>query len=336
VPQNRMQDFLEFGWKFFAYKLLGVFNVAPETNKFLFIVETGAEDWILGAKARRLSKNFPGESEVIFSKKFKNLPKAPGYFFLHQKYYAKALRFNPFIREKNCMVMFTHENWTKAYSKRHVLFALKNASKVICLNEKMSEELQRQGLSKEQTLVFHLASNPDFFPPKSQRQGKIVGFCCYYTDRKNPDLVLHLVKSMPDLKFILIGRNWRKYARFEELAASGNFTYYEDRPYEEYPTLYREMDVFVSPSFLEGGPVPLLEAMLSNVVPVASDTGFCPDLIDVGKNGFLFDPYEDTIEHIQSLVRQALELSGDIRQHVVSHSWENYGEKIYALHVADR
>ena len=118
--------------------------------------------------------------------------------------------------------------------------------------------------------------------------------------------------------------------------SSDNFTYHEDRPYEEYPSLYREMDVFVSPSFLEGGPVPLLEAMLSNIVPVASNTGFCPDLIEVGKNGFLFDPYKDTSEYVAGLIRQALQLSGDIRQYAVPHSWENYGEEIYALHVADR
>ena len=29
--------------------------------------------------------------------------------------------------------------------------------------------------------------------------------------------------------------------------------------------------------------------MMSNCVPVASKTGFCPDIINHGQNGFLFD-----------------------------------------------
>lgn len=330
-----MFAFFEFGWKFFAFKLLNLFRVPEETSKFLFVVEHGAEDWILGAKARRLSAHFDGESEVIFSKGFKQLPKAPGYFFLHQKYFAKSLRFNPFIAKQHCMVMFTHENWTKAYSKRHVLYALKKASQVVCLNQQMADDLIGEGLSSEKTHVFHLASNPDFFPPKKERQGHTVGFCCYYTDRKNPDLLLHLVKNMPDLSFILIGRNWKNYAHYDQLEAASNFVYFEDRPYEEYPELYRKMDVFVSPSFLEGGPVPLLEALLSNVVPVASKTGFCPDLIQHGTNGYLFDPHSDSGEHVESLVRKALRLEGDVRQYAVPHSWERYGRKIYELHQAE-
>jgi glycosyltransferase involved in cell wall biosynthesis len=329
-----MSSFFEFKWKFFIYRIVGLFTSPRKTNKFIFIVEHGAEDWILGAKARRLSKYFEGESEVIFSKNFKHLPDAPGYFFLHQKYYTKALRFNPFLAGKQCMVMFTHENWTKAYSKKHILYALKHAYKVVCLNRQMADALVSDGLTTTQLEVFHLAANPEFFPPKPTRQGRTVGFCCFYTDRKNPDLITHLVNKMPDLNFVLVGRNWEKYPRYTELMDASNFKYYADIPYEEYPACYQEMDVFVSPSFVEGGPVPLLEAMLTNLVPVASNTGFCPDLINHGENGFLFDPMNDSNETVEEFVRKALELSGDIRQYALPHTWENYGAKIYNLHLA--
>ena len=69
-----------------------------------------------------------------------------------------------------------------------------------------------------------------------------------------------------------------------------------------YPDLYSKMDVFVSPSILEGGPVPILESMMSNCVPVASKTGFCPDIINHGQNGFLASSQEEWYESFMTLI----------------------------------
>ncbi|MBI9064139.1 MAG: glycosyltransferase family 4 protein [Marinilabiliaceae bacterium] len=332
LQSSPILDFFEFKWKYYVNKLLSVIKITSTTDKFLFVSHAGTSDWILGAKARRLSKHFKAGSEVLFSEKFKNLPIAPGYFFLHQKYYAKALRYNPHLKRAKCIVMFTHPEWNKFYSKSHAFYTLKNASSIICLNHNMAHELMELGIPKDRISVFHLASNPEFFQPKDNRKGQTVGFCCYYSNRKNPELIYDLVMKMSDINFILVGQNWENYPKFDQLMRAPNFTYYGDKSYEEYPGLYRLMDVFVSPSYLEGGPVPLLEAMLSNVVPVASNTGFCPDLIKHGVNGFLFDPHTNTTEEVIDFVQKALVLEGDVRKDVVAHSWKEYGRKIYALY----
>jgi glycosyltransferase involved in cell wall biosynthesis len=135
---------------------------------------------------------------------------------------------------------------------------------------------------------------------------------------------------MPDKEFILVGRDWCKYNRFDELLSLPNFKYFDNIPYEKYPNLYHEMDVFVSPSHLEGGPVPLLEAMLCNIVPVATKTGFGPDLIEHGKNGYLFES-TDNVQHIIQLIRQAFEIKADVRSYAEPHSWKSYGMKIKEL-----
>jgi len=327
-----MRDFFEFKWKYFLQILIASFNTKKKTDKVLFIAQTGTEDWILGAKARRLSRFYDGESEVLFSKKFKNIPVAPAYFFLHQKYYSKALRYNPHLKNANCIVMFTHPEWNKFYSKSHAEYTLKNASKIVCLNKNMSDELQSIGIPANKIEVYHMASDPELFTPKEKRNGKTIGFCCAYYERKNPQLVCNLIKGINDLNIILIGRGWDKFDGFNDLISKKNFTYYEDIDYKEYPSLYKKMDVFISPSYLEGGPVPLLEAMMSNVVPVASDTGFCPDLIKHGTNGFLFNPETDSVEQIEKLIRQALKIEGNISKEVEKHSWKNYGSKIFQLH----
>jgi glycosyltransferase involved in cell wall biosynthesis len=329
-----MKDVINFKWKFYLMRLFAVGKKYDRTNKFLFVTHSGTQDWILGAKARRLSRYFDGESEVFTSDDFKQLPQAEGYFFLHQKYYAKALRFNPFLKKARSIVMFTHPEWNAHYCESHARYTLQHAHKIICLNQGMKKALIQLGLPEDRIEVYHLASNPDVFTPKLKREGNTVGICCYYSQRKNPELIYHLVTNMPDMNFVLVGRNWENYEKFDVLMNAPNFTYHGDVEYEQYPELYQQMDVFLSPSFLEGGPVPVLEAMLTNLVPVASHTGYCPDLIQHGENGYLFHPEQDDHETVARYIRKAAVLDGNIRKGAREHSWQNYGNKIYRLFVA--
>ena len=121
---------------------------------------------------------------------------------------------------------------------------------------------------------------------------------------------------------------WNNYARFGEMQQLSNFEYLE-AAYHDYPTFYSQMDVFVSPSTLEGGPIPLIEAMMANVVPVASRTGFAPDIIRHGENGYLFDTSAPP-EVVCELIERAFVLKGDIRSTVLAYSWDRFAENVVA------
>lgn len=331
-----MKDFFEFKWKYVISKLFSFFYPSIAKNdELLFVTHIGTKNWILGAKARRLSRHTPLKSRVFYSNNFKKLPDCKSYFFLHHKYFARAVRYNPFILKRQTVVMFTHPVWNKYYTKKHVAYFLNKAGKIICLNTSIKDDLTNLGVKKEKIVVFHLGSNPEFFlPKKNKSKGSTVGFSLAYYERKNPGLLIDIVKNMADKSFILVGRDWDKFPRFNEIKDLPNFKYYENISYEEYPLVYQQMDVFVSPSHLEGGPVPILEAMLSDVVPVVSKTGFGPDLIKHGENGYLFDStahYSDVI----SLIRKAFSLSTDIRKYALPHSWQNYGNKLADLYLHD-
>ena len=208
-------------------------------------------------------------------------------------------------------------------------YVLNFADKVICLNSAVYNELASLGVLKNKLEIYHMASDPELFLPKIRTGNGCVGFCMNYLERKNPELVIAIIKGMPSKEFILIGPNWKKYSRFKEIENLPNFAYY-DVPYEEYPELYHKMDVFVSTSYLEGGPVPLLEAMLSNVVPVVSNTGFARDLIIHGKNGFLFETNEEAGTVID-LINKAFDLRESVREYALPHSLVNYGKRIGGL-----
>jgi glycosyltransferase involved in cell wall biosynthesis len=83
-------------------------------------------------------------------------------------------------------------------------------------------------------------------------------------------------------------------------------------------------------SNLEGGPIPLIEAMMSNAIPVASRTGFAPDLIRHGENGFIFD-LNASAEEISQLIEAAFALPGDVRSTVERYDWQSFSSSVVKL-----
>lgn len=323
---------LLFKWKYLIAVLHSKFLKKHKNSIFssiTYVAREADKDWIFGAKVRRLAKFSGLQSNTYFHNRLRDLPDSDGYFFVFHQYFYRAMRHNPKILNKKNIVMFTHPNWTFSFSESHVIWCLNKADKVICLNSKVQRELIAAGLNAHKTELIHIASDPDFFYAHERKTGA-VGFCSAFGERKNPEMVYQLVKNMPERKFYLIGRYWEQYEKYEEMKKMTNFIYYNNEPYETYPDLYTKIDIFISPSTLEGGPVPVLEAMLSNCFPIASKTGFCPDVISDGYNGFLFDVNADYQEVIR-LIKLADKKTIDVRKTALEHSWKNCSEKIDRL-----
>jgi len=323
---------LLFKWKYLIAILHSKFlkkNKKSVFTSITYVAREADKDWIFGAKVRRLAKFSDLNSNTYFHNRLRDLPDSDGYFFVFHQYFYRAIRHNPKILNRKNIVMFTHPNWTFSFSESHVIWCLNKADKVICLNSKVQRELIAAGLDAKKTSLIHIASDPDFFYKHERKTGD-VGFCSAFGERKNPDLVYQLVKNMPERKFHLIGRYWENYERYDEMKNMANFTYYNNKSYDTYPDLYSKIDIFISPSILEGGPVPVLEAMLSNCFPIASKTGFCPDVISDGKNGFLFDIDTEYSEVIK-LIKLADSKTIDVRQTALEYSWKNCSQKIDKL-----
>lgn len=314
-------------WKYwFAMFKANFYARTKAVKSIVYIARAKDKDWIFGAKVRRLSRYSSLKASVHYHNKLRYFPKADGYFFIYQNYFCRSIRSNPFILKRKTVVMFTHPNWSKKYSKTHVVWCLNKAGTVICLNSNVKQYLIDCGVKPEILQVLHIGTSSTFFKTHERGNGDI-GFCSAFHVRKNPNLVLDIVKHMPDKTFHLIGRHWDRFDRFDELVALPNLIYHNNEPYEAYPDLYGKLDVFVSTSLLEGGPVPILEAMMSNCVPVSSKTGFAEDLITHGENGYLFE-LEATYKNVVPLIEQALILKGDMRQYVMPYTWENCSKTI--------
>jgi glycosyltransferase involved in cell wall biosynthesis len=308
---------------YIAARFRSAFNRQVEDRlDLVFVLDERSKGWILEGICREISRRYPGKSAFCHSPQL--LPPARSYFFSHYALLPLSVRTNPNIRNSRLFVWYTHPRRLQ-YSEQEVVYALNFADKVFCPNSWVLRYLMDRGVRQRRLQLVLGGADPKRFVGH-RRGGGAIGFSTAYYERKRPDRVLEIAKAFPEHRVLLLGRGWQRFSQFNELMALPNFRYIEV-PYEEYPQYYAQMDVFVSPAMLEGGPIPLLEAMMSNVVPVASDTGFARDLISIGENGYIFD-INASGAVISGCIRKALSNSSDVRRTVEHLTWDNFAAQI--------
>lgn len=310
-------------------------------SELCFVISEYNRGWVLETICRNIERYYPGRTEWGWTRKNSSftgeIPNSKRYWFSHFQLLITCLDQFPWMRERELYVWYTHPSKDEIPMDK-IVDSLNACHKVIFTCSIHMNEMIKNGVRRDRSVVVLGGVEPDAFLPHSRGSGK-VGFCSAYYARKSPEIIIGLVQSMPDRQFLLLGpesegmkttdRLWTNYERFDELIALPNFEYVE-AAYEDYPKFYSNMDVFVMPSRLEGGPIPLLEAMMCNVVPVSSITGFAPDLIKHGKNGFLFD-VNAPLGAIADLVDRAFDLDINVRNTVTDYSWKGFTKKIVDL-----
>ena len=109
----------------------------------------------------------------------------------------------------------------------------------------------------------------------------------------------------------------------------------------EDPLHYRLMgegDIYLMLSRLEGGPLPLIEAMGLGMWPICTPVGMAPEIIRHGHNGFIVPPYDgcnadriaDEVSRlVRMLDRRTLRAAIDpIRSSVADRTWSNFRGEI--------
>lgn len=302
----------------------------PDFDLVLVVSERN-RGWVLDTICRQIELHYPVRAKVHYG--IESLPAASAYFFSHYSLFGACLRRNPLLRLRRTLVFFTHPSHAPEEGRK-VARRLAQASAVVSMSSIHAEHLVRDGVPAQKVHVVIPGTDPQRFLPHQRDGAGAVGFCSAYYERKDPDRLDAIVAAMPARRFLLVGKGWRGWPGFHELSGRPNFVYAEP-DYDDYPAQYGAMDVLVSASRLEGGPIPLLEAMMANVVPVCSRTGFAPDVVDHGVNGFLFD-VDAPVAEICQLVEAAYRLGTDVRATVVGRTWERFSAEIHAIADAPR
>lgn len=180
----------------------------------------------------------------------------------------------------------------------------------------------------------------------------VIGFSAKKTSdtcgRKGIDILENLFKKTAEQKkskivWFIRGPGWNDFV--EEMRKKGVRICY--CPFlvgdDELAESYRALDAFVVTSRIEGGPVPLLEAMSSGLPVVSTKVGVASEIINDSDNGFLvdFDSPDQMMQKIEIISRDkrlAKSIGIEARRTIVDKlQWRNTTKNINELYsIANR
>ena len=151
--------------------------------------------------------------------------------------------------------------------------------------------------------------SPNKFKQKHGIKGKIILFFGRLNPTKGPEVLAKagkdLVKERKDLNFVFIGPDEGKAEEVKEIIKDQERMFYFGpiQGKENIAEMYQASDVFVMPSYREGLPLCLFEAMASGLPVIASPVNGIPFEMKDNENGF-FVNYGD----IESLKEKILKV----------------------------
>lgn len=209
-------------------------------------------------------------------------------------------------------VMSVSHGWTAATWKVRLYEALdrrvlRRMDRVVCVSEGQAAKVRRAGVSPERMVIIRNAvqTGPYDHPAPEDRQvlqemfaeprTRIIGAAGRLSPEKGFDqLVLAaemVLRSDPGVGFVLFGDGPLRQAVAEQIAArglTGKFILAGFRT--DLERFLPHWDLAVLPSYTEGLPVIVLEALAARVPVVATAVGGTPEVIEDGCNGFLVPP----------------------------------------------
>ena len=244
----------------------------------------------------------------------------------------------------------------RVITKWFIKYDAKKAVKVRVINQKQGPEfLLNAGLKKEQMVYipsFYI--DLDVFRPLDEPKKYDLVFAARLEKNKGIIELLKAVKLLKEhsnilenvgmsVKLLIVGSGplKKELVDFVETNELKDNVFFSDwlATSEDVARAYASAKIFVNPSYNEGGPRVVLEAMACGLPVVTTRVGLMPDIIKDGENGLFTDWLaEDMAEKIQTLLKDkelqdkfaaaGLEL---VKQFERKESIKNYADKLKQL-----
>ena len=216
----------------------------------------------------------------------------------------------------------------KAVWRACVRRALREADAVVCVSERLRQEVIAVGIEPERVLLIPNGVDGELFRYRGDRAAGEGGWRFLYVGRfdvnKGINLLLEAVdrirRERQDVHLRLVGGNPSTRetadprAEIARLGLADAVTVEREVPWERIPDCMNEADVLVLPSFSEGLPLVLLEAMACGLPIVSTRCGGPSEivteetgrLVDVGDVGGLAEAMLGTVLEYGSYDRAAI------------------------------
>ncbi|MDX9786759.1 MAG: glycosyltransferase family 4 protein [Desulfobacterales bacterium] len=199
----------------------------------------------------------------------------------------------------------------KNYNKKRIIGCLITLSdKILCLSTTKANEITFPGISKKIAIVSNPCPSQTYSIQRDKRHGLKIIYAGWIEKEKGVfDLILafkEVYQKFGGCKLILAGKGQIKEG--EKIAIEQNvvdnviFTGWLQR--DDMNKAYSNADIFCLPSYCEGVPMSMLEAMAYGLPIITTPVGGIPDIIKHGENGLLFNPGD--IHMLKNLMLQLI------------------------------
>lgn len=193
-----------------------------------------------------------------------------------------------------------------------------------------------EGIPAEKMLVVPYGANVSLFSPNQEpnnhRRGLNVLFVGQIGQRKGISYLLRAYRTFrgPDTSLTLVGHfcgNPKIFNPYREL-----FEHVSHVPRGVLANLFRQADVFVFPTLIEGMGLVVVEAMASGLPVIVTPNG-PGDIVRDGIDGFIVpirdpDAIADRLEYFRANPEARIEMGRNARQRALQFTWEAYGERV--------
>lgn len=306
-----------------------------EEYDFVFVVFE--RDWVLYGICKDLGVELAAKGHSFEIAKWPGqIPRGKLYFLSHHALVGDRLLRLIFPKDSKSVVLFTHFQAKQRLDR--LVTHLNVCNQILVMNSAAGGQLISDGVLPERVRVELGYADPTRFFPEMNGERKAVGFVsnfldnAHYRARKNYEKLFELIGLLcKKYDVLLVGRRFLS-SEFRPQLESLKRLKYVEADYSEYRSYYNLMRVFVSVSRLEGGPLALLESMMSGCYPVATCTGFAPDLIKHGENGFIL-PNTDDMSALLGYIDQAYDRQDKVD---VASSVQAYTFKAFAARLSQK
>lgn len=234
--------------------------------------------------------------------------------------------------------------------RRAIRKVLVASDRVLCVSEAL-EARATEIAPAAQTTHLPLGATPRNFPTDRREalrrefrvpaDATVVLYCGHFSEAKGVDDLIQVLPTLTDedCYFVCIGHGgdlrWDLDAALRDSSLSGQVHWKVD------PVVVRRWfalaDAFVLPSYSEGRPTVVYEAMASATAVVATNVGGVPEQVVDGETGWLFEPGDtDTLRALlDSLDPAELAAAGERgreRLRDQGWTWPKHAERLAAVH----
>ena len=229
------------------------------------------------------------------------------------------------------------------FVKRHHIsrFLLKHLVHMyISISRQMTKELVNLGIPKNRIVYLPNSVDTNFFKPGKNKEENLLLYVGRITELKGLHLLIEALKYLKkNVRLVIIGPpdwNTSYYQKllntFERENAKGKhkISYLGAMEQSEIVKWYQKASLFILPSFVEGFPVTVLEALSCGTPVVATNVGGIPEVIQNNETGILIPPSNPV--SLAKAIDHLLE-NEDIRLEMTRRGRENV-QKQYSLENA--